>query len=50
MSVHYTAILKAIYSLAGFLYIDNTNLVAINRDNETIDAIIVRVQILVDQW
>ena len=43
-------ILKTMYQLAGFLYVDDTNLVALNIRDESVDTIVTRVQILVDRW
>ena len=50
MSVWSTAISKMAYSLVGFLYVDNMDLVAINSGNKSVDEIVARAQLLVDQW
>ena len=40
---------KSVYKLAGFLYVDDTNLVVLNSGEESAEAIVARAQLLVDQ-
>ena len=49
MSVRKTMISKAVYRVAGFLYIDDIDLVVLNSSSKSADAIVARVQLLVDQ-
>ena len=39
-----------VYSLVGFLYVDNTDLVTMNSGNKLADEIVARVQLLVNRW
>ena len=43
-----TVISKAVYRVVGFLYLDDTDLVMLNSDSESADAILARAQLLVD--
>ena len=38
------------YKLAGFLCVDDTDLVAMNNGNETVKEVVKRVQKLLDCW
>ena len=49
MSVRKTVISKAIYRVTGFLYIDDMDLVMLNSGSKSIDTIVARAQLLVDQ-
>ena len=48
VSVRLTTISKIAYSLAGFLYVDDMDLVTMNSSNESADEIVARVQLLVN--
>ena len=41
---------KLAYKIAAFLHVDNTNLVAIKRSNESEAEIITRAQLVLDYW
>ena len=43
-----TSISKLAYKIAAFLYIDDTDLVAINRGNESEAEVITRTQLILD--
>ena len=40
---------KSLYKLAGFLHVDDTDLVALNSEDESAEAVVARAQLLVDQ-
>ena len=40
---------KSMYKLAGFLYVDDTDLVTLNSGEKLAEALVVRAQLLVDQ-
>ena len=40
---------KSVYKLTRFLYVDDTDLVALNSGEESAEAIVTRAQLLVDQ-
>ena len=46
--VRTTPISQLYYSLAGFLYVDNTDLVAMNNENEIAKEVVERAQKLLD--
>ena len=48
MLVRSTPIFKVIYSLAGFLYIDDIDLIAMNNRKELVEDIVARAQLLLD--
>ena len=48
ISVSKTAIIQIVFQLAGFIYIDNTDLMLLNNSNEIDIEIIARVQLLLD--
>ena len=50
VSVRQSVISKSVSKLAGFLYVDDTDLVALNSGEKSAEAIVVRAQLLVDQW
>ena len=40
---------KVAYQIAGFLYVDNTDLVTLNKDDKLASKVVARVQILLDR-
>ena len=50
VSVKTLVISKVAYQLAGFLYVDDTNIIALNSGLELAEEVMTRAQLLLDRW
>jgi len=50
VSVRSTTISKVVHSLVGFLCINDTDLIVMNNGKESVEEIVARAKLLVDNW